>query len=362
MKIILAITFVFFISCMPYVKKETRGNLVRVALICGVDQVVVSGIRENKFFEDYAVSLKDTFPIFFGSQQGTVKVNGKSYRGNLEIRKNGGRIWVINVVEIEDYLKGVVPCEIGGLSESLIEAAEAQAVAARTYTYQHLGQFSELGFDLYATVQDQVYNGLAGEDKITNMAVDKTRSEVLVWNNEPIEAKYHSTCGGRTADFDDAWPGSAPPYLRSVRCPYCQNSPHYTWTKKYDKQDFFKTLRSQLSSININLTQGELIESIKLLKNRRSGRVNTMFIKTNKDEYRIASYNIRKILAQGSSGLLKSTYFDLKIKGDSLVIEGHGFGHGVGMCQFGAIEMARRGKSYREILRHYYPKTKIAKK
>jgi len=350
-------------NCMPYVRRPRREHLVRVALVCGVDRADVGGVRNGKYHRNYRVSVAETFPQLFGPRNGQVVVNGQRYRGSVEIRKIDGNLWVINVVDLEEYLKGVVPCEIGGLSEKQFEAAKAQAVAARTYALAHLDQYADLGFDLYATVQDQVYKGLGCEREMTNRAIESTAGEVLFYRNDPIEAKYHSTCGGRTADFNDAWSGNPPPYLRSVRCRYCEESPYYAWNKEMTKKEFYAHIRDRLRRVNINLNRGELIKSLKLRRNRRSKRVREIVIVTSKDEYKIPTYRIRTLLGRPGDpgGLLKSNYFDIKTRRDKIIIEGRGFGHGVGMCQYGAIEMANCGKKYRQILRHYYRGTRIKK-
>jgi stage II sporulation protein D len=336
---------------------------VRVAIECGVDQARVSGMKGNKYYKDYRVTQSSSFPFRLEPRDGKVNINGRDYRGSLEIRKIDANLWVINVVDIEEYLRGVVPCEIGGVPEKQIEAAKAQAVAARTYAQAHIGQHQDLGFDLYATVQDQVYRGVTCEREITNRAIESTKGEVLLYRNQPIEAKYHSTCGGRTADFSDIWSGKAPPYLRSVSCRYCSNSPHYEWKKELTKKEFFAHLRKRLRKINMNIARDELIHSFRLKRNKRSKRVTHFVLVTNKKEYTIPTYRLRTLFGQPGDpgGLLKSSYVFVKTKSDKVVIEGKGFGHGVGMCQFGALEMASRGKNYRQILYHYYRGTRIRK-
>jgi len=359
----MALIAVAGINCMPYVGRARRENLVRVAIECGVEAVQVSGVRENKYYSNYRVTQSEAFPFSIGPKDGRVAVNGRDYRGSLEVRKTDGRLWVINVLDIESYLKGVVPCEIGGVTERQIEAAKAQAVAARTYALAHVGQYSDLGFDLYATVQDQVYKGIGCERDITSRAVESTAGEALFFGGVPIEAKYHSTCGGRTADFNDAWSGEPPPYLRSVICHYCERSPHYKWTKVMTRDEFFAHLRSRLSRIKIFLDQGELIHSFKMTRSRSSNRLKELVLVTNKSAYKIANYRIRTLFGEPTDpgGLLKSTYVHIKIKDDKVIIEGRGFGHGVGMCQFGALQMADQGKDYRKILYHYYRGTRIRK-
>ena len=351
------------LNCMPYLAGRGRGQNVRVALVSGVDGVDVSGVSNNKYLSNYRITQSESLPLQIESRDGKVAVNGKEYRGSLEVKKIDGNLWVINTVDIESYLKGVVPCEIGGVSEQQIEAAKAQAVAARTYAVAHIGQYAQLGFDLYSTVQDQVYNGIASERAITNRAIESTAGEVLYYGKEPVEAKYHSTCGGRTADFSDAWGGKAPHYLRSVSCRYCASSPYYEWGRTMKKEDFFAHLRSRLAKMNIYINSDELIQSFRIARNKTSQRVNEITLVTNKKEYKIPNYRLRTLLGNPNDqgGVLKSNYFYIKTKGDSVVIEGKGFGHGVGMCQFGALEMAKQGKNYRQILYHYYRGTRIRK-
>lgn len=334
---------------------------MRVAIECGVDQVCVSGTYGKKLVSNQLITQNGNFPILFGPRDGRVTVNGRDYRGSLEIRKIDGNLWVLNVLDFESYIKGVVPCEIGGITDREFEAAKAQAVAARTYAYAHVGQYAELGFDLYSTVQDQVYRGISCERGLTNKAVESTAGEVLFYRNEPIEAKYHSTCGGRTADFNDAWSGSTPSYLRSVVCRYCVKSPHYEWKKTMDRNDFFAHIRDRLGRINIVLEHGELIHSFRITRNRRSHRIKELILVTNKKEYKIANYRVRTLFGEPGDpgGLLKSNYVYIRTKGDTVMIEGRGFGHGVGMCQFGAIEMSSQGKNYRQILYHYYSGARI---
>ncbi len=350
-----------FINCLPYLNPSTDDDLVRVAVVCAVDSVTVTGTNHGKYYMNRGLSLRDSFPQVFESKAGRVLVNGIPYRGRLEIRRNDHALWAINILDLEDYLKGVVPCEIGGITRQLMEAAKAQAVAARTYAVSHRHQHDDLGFDLYATVQDQVYGGLPSEDKLVSEAIEKTRGRILVDQGRPIDAKYHSTCGGQTADFGDAWPGTGPTYLKSVPCGWCRPSPQYSWKKAYLKKDFFAALRSRLNRLGIILGPREFITGLRLAKNRRSHRIRLVTVRTTKKEYAVQVYNIRTLLGdqRDPGGLLKSNWFTLAARGDSVYVEGRGFGHGVGMCQWGCLEMAKAGKDYRKILRLYYPGTRL---
>jgi stage II sporulation protein D len=350
-------------TCTPYTRKSAADHLVRVALLCGIDKVRVSGIVKNRHYKDHTVTQDDTFPLYVSSRGSFVEVNGTPYRGTVELQLLDNRIWVINILEMDDYVKGVVPCEIGRVSEDLYEVARAQAVAARTYGYAHLDQHQDLGFDLYSSIQDQVYKGVRCETELTNRAVDATAREILTFKGQPVEAKYHSTCGGHTADFNDAWPGTPPPYLRSVRCPFCTASPHYSWEKKFAKGDFFKHLRTGLLKIGIAVPADVPIKNIKLVRNKKSKRIIKLVVLTGNRDYEIPGYQVRSVLGSPSDpgGLLKSNYLTIESDRSDVIIKGNGWGHGVGMCQFGAIEMARRGMNYKKILYHYYRGTKINK-
>ena len=142
------------------------------------------------------------------TRDGRIQVADKEYRGSIEVlsRKNG-TLTVVNIVDLEHYLRGVVPREIGRLKANQIEALKAQAVAARTYAVSNLGRRSALGFDLYGTVSDQVYHGYGAEWSIANRAISETRGVIASYRDKPISAFYSSTCGGRTESIEDAWGG-----------------------------------------------------------------------------------------------------------------------------------------------------------
>lgn len=352
-----------FLNCIPYIRGPRYERIVRVAIVTGADSVRVSGSLGNKYYEEVIIKTSDSLPIFLRPHKNIVKVNSKSYYGNLEIKRINNKVWVINILDIEDYLKGVVPCELGRINKDLIEAAKAQAIAARTYTYAHLNKYQDLGFDLYATVQDQVYMGIQVEDPLINQAILKTRGLILVYNGEPVEAKYHSTCGGNTADYNDAWQGNSIPYLQGVRCDFCKMSPNFYWKKEFKRQDFFRILRKNIQMLGMAIPDAELIKTLKFKRNTRSRRIIEVRIVTHRKEYIIPAYNIRRLFGSETDpgGLLKSNNFTIHTKDDLIIIEGYGFGHGVGMCQFGAMGMAKQGKNYRNILKHYYTGTKISK-
>ena len=161
-----------------------------------------------------------------------LSVNGKQYRGEFEVRRYpDSDLTVINILNIEEYLYGVVPQELE--SSAPMEALKAQAVAARTYTYRNLGKYSKWGFDLVNTVSDQVYAGYDGEKPTTNMAVDQTKGKKILYNGSPISVHYFSSSGGMTENSENVW-GTPVAYLKSVPDPYeSGDSYNYSWTRTF---------------------------------------------------------------------------------------------------------------------------------
>ncbi len=298
----------------------------------------------------YSVEDSDYPVIFSCDKDAVITVDGVPYRGKIVIKGSGSRMKVINVLGIEEYLFGVLPAEIGTITPSIYEAAKAQAVAARSYALARFGKHSD--FDVYADTRDQVYRGYGGETPEAREAVLATRGEVLVYKDEIVEAKYHSTCGGKTASSLEVW-GVDKPYLTSVKDkrffgkPFCFNSPHFKWEVWMDRDKFEEKVLSAIG--------GGRIKRWKIIRNKKSERVKEIEFFTDEGKKKIKGTDFRALLG------LKSTWFDIKRKGKKILIQGHGYGHGVGMCQFGAFEMSRRGYNYKKILKHYYKKTRIVK-
>lgn len=152
--------------------------------------------------------------------QSFLSLNGKSYRGIFILKNNARGLSLINVLNLEDYLKGVVPLELSPVTFRAIEALKAQAVAARTYALKNLGKNDFLGFDLTDTQSSQVYGGMSVEDPLSNQAVEQTSGEVIVYKDRLIDALYTSTCGGMTEDAENVFSGESVPYLKSTVCHY----------------------------------------------------------------------------------------------------------------------------------------------
>lgn len=321
------------------------------------------------------VTSSSTPLIVRPADEGFVRIGDKVYRGDVLVRNAGpGRVSAINILEMENYLLGVVPFEIGRLPASQIEATKAQALAARTYAVSNMGSKNALGFDFYATVADQVYNGTAGEDSVVSRAVRETRGEIISYKGTPIIAYYSSTCGGHTADANESWPWRPPqPYL--VGKPdldangeaYCKTSNRFRWTVSWSGDSLRNilqtTMRERLRNPALRINS---IDDVRVVDTTKSGRVELELV-LDGDAHRIRTDSIRWTLRPTPSGSLNSSLlFEVTAtKTDGRVsrldVHGGGWGHGVGMCQVGAIGRARAGQSYRTILTAYYTDVDITR-
>ncbi len=299
---------------------------------------------------------------FYTKGKGYLLVQGKRYRGNVMIDPF---LRVINEVKMEDYLKSVVPLEIGSPFLSNFEALKAQAVCARSYALRKYLERKNNFFHLYGDIRDQVYGGRDAEREITDLAVKLTKGEVVLYRNEIALTLFHSTCGGRTAYFDEAFPGKEfIPYLKSVRCNFhgkdlCKNSPYYRWERRFSVREFKELLSKNISDmVSINIRPQDIID-FRISERGPSGRVKEIRVKTRKGTFDFKGYEIRKLLKKGRN--LPSNYFSFKKRGKNVIIIGRGFGHGVGLCQYGALALAKKGVNYERILKFYYSGTKIKK-
>ena len=311
--------------------------------------------------------------------------NGKRYRGELIIRPSNGGLLIVNRLGVESYLRGVVPLEIGGVAKPGDEAAvEAQAVAARSYSYIHIADAGDRGFDMYASIQDQAYGGADAEQAMSDRAIERTRNMVLRYAGRIINTPYHSTCGGKTAEVQEVWwRRRNEPYLRSVsdQIPgtdkyYCDISGRFRWTVTFDEAQLLATLEKYLGTVTpasepavsaASTSRLELGRVTGFTVNGRTAndRVASVSIQTARGNYVVRGNDVRFVLRTPSGSLLNSTYFTAETARapggtvGQLTVRGGGYGHGIGMCQFGAIGRARAGQDYRTILTSYYQGTSV---
>jgi stage II sporulation protein D len=281
------------------------------------------------------------------------------YEGEFVITASGNKLNAINVIDIEKYLRGVVPYEIGRLDESKFEALKAQAVAARTYAYKHYGSRKAQGFDVYADTRDQVYKGIHSVSDVTDKAVRETEGVVMTYNGEFITAYYHSTCGGETEGVV-TWGRPNHPYLqnkpdlRPDGTPWCKESNYTEWTREFDESELRDLFQINAKEAKANVPSFSSIHAMNILDTLKSGRIHTLEITTNNGKFTAKADKIRWLFKRGGT-ILPSSFFRIHRNGDQWILKGKGFGHGVGLCQMGARARAQAGQSYIQILTHYYP-------
>jgi len=318
-----------------------------------------------------------------------------SYRGALIPMKNQERkVFLVNHLPLEHYLYGVLAKEMPPSWPT--EALKAQAVAARTYAYSQLGRFASRGYDMVDGVQSQVYRGVSAEDPRTTAAVNATYGQRLYYNNKLITAFYHSNSGGHTEDSENVF-SEALPYIRAVKDPYSLGHPGTQWSISYTKDELSKVLSSSGNDVGI------VIDVISRSATP-SGRVSVLEIKGTKSSITLEKEATRRILGYSQ---LKSMLFNVS-KGDTISVLskngqsqlamdklsvlgangktivsaaaitngitsfslakqekdfsfiGSGFGHGLGMSQFGAKRMAELNMTYDAILTFYYTNVTLA--
>lgn len=278
-----------------------------------------------------------------------VLVNNKPYRGLAELTVADKGILVVNQLPLEEYLVGLINCEIS--SAWPIEAVKAQAIIARTYALNRKTVRNSSPYHLESSVIDQVYDGCLIEDSRARRAVLETEGEVLTFGGAIIQAFYHSSCGGRTEASENIW-GTALSYLRGVDCQYCLTaSTAVTWECKLSLREIEERLR----------TAGHAISGLYDIKpgafNSR-GRMKQVKLLASKGGGAITGEQFRKAVGYG---VIKSTRFTLKNLKNEISFSGSGNGHGVGLCQWGAKQRALDGFGSGEILAYYYPGTELKK-
>lgn len=275
---------------------------------------------------------------------GGLALDGRRYRGVLELRHRGAGLIAVNIVPVDDYLLSVVPEEMP--TDWPAEALKAQSVAARSFALKSRGRHAAEGYDLCTTTHCQLYKGIASEKTASTAAVRATRGEVLTYGGQPIEALFHTDSGGMTESSEDVW-GSHVPYLRAVRDTQTATMP---WTKTMSTADLEKKLAAKGHAIGrLRAIELSPLAVGRAAKDRTaSGRVKAMIVTGTKGSVTLSGTAWRSLLG------LKSTLFSAKLTKDSVTFTGFGAGHGLGISQWGAERLAKTGKSYADILHHYY--------
>lgn len=304
---------------------------------------------------------------------GFVRVNGRDYRGSVEVRRGAAGLTVVERIGLESYLAGVVSAELGEHPEGDDQAAMAQAVVSRTYAVRNAGRWRAQGFDLAANVGDQRYDGVGGETPQSWRAVRATRGEILTWQGRPIDAFFHSTCGGTTAAASEVFSGGDRPYLRVVRdvdadgLPYCRISPRYQWREEWSQSALVAALRRTLpAEAGVPASAVSEVREVRVAGRSPSDRVARLEVRLPGRTVVVQGAAVRRVLIPPGQDVLRSAAFKLSATTSggrvvSLVAEGRGAGHGVGLCQWGAIGRARDGQHYPKILAAYFPGTSLTR-
>ncbi len=303
-----------------------------------------------------------------------VLIGGRRYRGEATVLRGSSGVSIVNRVPLEWYVQSVVAVELGMRAPDVREAVLAQTVASRTYAVHYRGRREALGFDLFATVADQVYPGADSEQREVTAAARATAGQILTWNGQPIEAMYHSACGWSTEASDQVFRnGPKLPYLRAVSDRfgpgkndyYCSGSPNFRWTEQWDSATLnavlARTLPAALGAAAANVGR---VTDVRVASTTPSGRVAELVVTTTNGTFSVPSYRLRDVLRPAPDRQLLSTLFQLYVQrqGGEIVkvtAAGAGAGHGVGMCQWGAVGRAKAGQRYAQILATYYPGTRL---
>ena len=281
------------------------------------------------------------------SSRGFLSYGGQPLRGYLTITLSREGLAVVSHLPLESYLEGVVNGEID--SSWPMEAVKAQVVAARSYALFRMRGEGTL-YDLKTDVSDQVYAGLRSEDSRAGEAVRLTRGQALTRDGSPIEAFYHASCGGRTSSAQEVW-GIVQPSLPGVVCGACDDAPYARWNLSLDRGRITEAIRTLYPRVSSP-------KSLGIHRRTTDGRVLTLYVETADGRVLVDAGDFRKVIGYRQ---LPSTRFSLGMAGERIVLTGEGYGHGVGLCQWGTRGGALAGMDYRQILSKYYPGAELIK-
>lgn len=335
----------------PQVALQIYGRFKLLALHTG------EPIQEGRRLHQVAVralpqglALGEDILPFFGvriepESDAAISLNGKRLRGVIEIvRQNNLTLLVVNYVSLEDYLRGVLSKEAPDYWPP--EALKAIAIAARTYALYQRFTKEQVDYDVTGDVMSQDYGGKTGEKAATTRAVRATEGWIAMYHGELFPTFYHSTCGGKTEHARVMGNFDLEPLRGGIACTFCSASPFFQWQRRLTKADVNWALRnSRYGAIGA-------IRDVDVTKRTASGRAEEITVRGALRTIRMSGYDFRSLFGFDR---IRSPLFSVVDVGDAFVLQGHGWGHGVGMCQWGAAELARRGLSATEILAYYYP-------
>ena len=279
----------------------------------------------------------------------TIEINGRRFKGGLQvIKRDGVTLSIVNHLRLEDYVKGISVREISHYWP--METLKAEVVVFRTFALYRAEQFKNKEWDVSDDVFSQVYGGVEAERYRITEAVETTKGEILQYDGKVLPAFYHSTCGGATEDASVLWDIDLAP-LKGVACGFCKDSPHFSWKTTVSKEKVRQLWEKNSQRI-------KMINEVVIAGRDKSGRVINLDIVTDQKDIEIAAKDFRNIIGPD---IIKSTNFKISASSLDLIFDGFGWGHGVGLCQWGAYFMGKFGSDYLKILEYYYPGSNLTK-
>ena len=310
---------------------NTNNNEINIIFDGNKINLDGKNFKLNNFPQNGAFLISSDSPIYVDKIK-------RNYGGAISFRVNNKKLDVVNRVDIDEYLKGVLPKE---MSPSFpMESLKAQALCSRSFAINNYNKFIKKGYNLDDTTSSQVYYGKDVENKSTNKAVEDTLGQVIKYKVEVAETIFCASSGGYTVASSEAWGGNSVPYLIAQEDPYSV----HPWKYELKDSDLKKLNLSDAFSVSLDYNN--------------SNRVNNLTFSTSKGDVKIKATDFRKKIG---NTIIKSTLFDVNVIGNKIFVSGKGYGHGVGMSQYGAVEMAKKGSNYKDIIEFYFPGTNIEK-
>ncbi|MCD4785397.1 MAG: SpoIID/LytB domain-containing protein [Candidatus Eremiobacteraeota bacterium] len=332
---------------------KKTGSYFVVKMIPGENRLSVKGKRQ-RFSSISPLKIESRYPINISYSGGDPRL----YRSPVFIRNTAKQLVVTTTVPFEEYIAGVVR---GELPRGRGEALRAQAVAARSYAIKNRERHAGEGYDYCDATHCQFYRGFVPKSSPYYHTAMDTRGLVLAKNGRLIESLYHSTCGGRTSDPVDVFGRDifgvigVKDRLKGDKKYLCADSPHFYWKYKIKKNNLLNILRKEPEFNSI-----KSIKKVSIVKKDKAGRVVSLKIAGEGRIYKISGYDFWQMMGSHIGwGKIKSTLLSVNHKGELIEFGGRGLGHGLGMCQWGAMKLAKRGYDFRKILLHYFPEAEV---
>ncbi len=299
------------------------------------DSINIRGIKKN--YGNFKNIL-----IYQNEEEGSFRIkpiypslDARNYLGNLQIKSLKNKLQIVNRINIEDYISGVVETEGG--AKAKLEYYKSQAIICRTYLIGHLRRHEEENFHLCDGVHCQAYKSKCSHNLEIVSSTNSTKNLIIVdENNLPITASFHSNCGGETVNSENVWTYPKK-YLKSIIDTFCTDHNHSIWADSVQINNWINYLVENNFKIRTDIN----LKKLNFEQNQRK-----LFYVLNED-----TISLKKIRADFG---FKSTFFNIRTEGEKVYFDGKGYGHGVGLCQEGAMKMAVLGKNYSEIIEKYY--------